>query len=104
MEETVAFLLSVWALVTGVLRGVCVWLWNLRWWQFWLLVAALAGAWIVYMAARRRKEEARAQQRREKVKRYWPTSPLAGPAGIERIGDKRRIPPSRKSPDRPERH
>jgi len=104
MEETIGFLLSVWALVTGALRAVCVWLWNLRWWQFWLLVAALAGAWIVYMTSKRRKEEARAQQRREKVKRYWPTSPLAGPSEAEHKRDNGHTPPSQKSSRRPQKH
>ncbi len=58
MEETVRFLLSIWTFVTGVLRVVCLWLWNLRWWQFWLMMAMLTGAWIVYTTRKRRREEA----------------------------------------------
>jgi len=104
MEETIAFLLSIWTFATGVLRVACVWLWNLRWWQFWLMVAMLTGAWIVYMTRKRRREETRAEQRREKTKRYWPTTPLAGLADIEHLGKMRHAAPSQTPPKRRQKH
>lgn len=104
MEETVAFLLSIWTFVTSVLRAGGLWLWNLRWWQFWLMVAMLSGAWIVYMSRKRRREEARAQERREKTKRYWPTTSLGGFGDVEHLSKLRRATPSQTPPKRRQNH
>jgi hypothetical protein len=104
MQETVRFLLSVWAFVTGVLQVVCFWLWNLRWWQFWLMMTALTGAWIVHMTRKRRREETRAEQRREKTKRYWPTTPLAGLGDVDHLGKLRPATPSRTHPKPHQKH
>lgn len=104
MQETVRFLLSIWAFVTGVLRVACLWLWNLRWWQFWLMMTALTGAWIIHMTRKHRREEARAEQRREKTKRYWPTTPLAGLGDLDRLGKLRPATPSRTPPKPPQKH